>query len=188
VISASHRRKPSGHAAFRHDSGFMDLSGHHSNPLAPLEALLDCTSYDAAARLHEAEDGRICCPETPREPIGAAHPRQGRIIDAIAQVLSDRGGPMQARDVHAQVETLLGERVRWASIKATLAGNLDGPVPRFVRVARGVYSVRISRADRQQTSRRQPQHPWLPPMVRVPSGRIGRCLQTVDDPGTARGC
>jgi hypothetical protein len=48
---------------------------------------------------------------------------------------------MQARDVHAEVEALLGEPVRWATVKATLAGNLDDPNPRFVRVARGRYSV-----------------------------------------------
>jgi hypothetical protein len=48
---------------------------------------------------------------------------------------------MQARDVHARVETLLGEPVRWSSVKATLAGNLKGPAPRFVRVARGRYSA-----------------------------------------------
>jgi hypothetical protein len=48
---------------------------------------------------------------------------------------------MRARDVHAHVETLLGEQVRWATVKATLAGNLKGPTPRFVRVARGRYGV-----------------------------------------------
>ncbi len=48
---------------------------------------------------------------------------------------------MQARDVHARVETLLGEPVRWTSVKATLAGNLDSPTPRFVRVARARYGV-----------------------------------------------
>jgi len=48
---------------------------------------------------------------------------------------------MQARDVHARVETLLDEPVRWATVKATLAGNLDGPAPRFVRVARGRYGI-----------------------------------------------
>ncbi len=48
---------------------------------------------------------------------------------------------MQARDVHARVEALLGETVRWASVKATLAGNLAGPAPRFVRLARGRYGV-----------------------------------------------
>jgi hypothetical protein len=48
---------------------------------------------------------------------------------------------LQARNVHAQVETLLGEPVRWATIKATLAGNVKGPTPRFVRMARGRYGV-----------------------------------------------
>ncbi len=37
--------------------------------------------------------------------------------------------PMQARDVHARVEALLGEPVRWSSVKATLAGNVTGPAP-----------------------------------------------------------
>ncbi|HMD56491.1 MAG TPA: hypothetical protein VKG82_03360 [Solirubrobacteraceae bacterium] len=36
---------------------------------------------------------------------------------------------MQAREVHAQVETLVGEPVRWASVKATLAGNLTARPP-----------------------------------------------------------
>ncbi len=48
---------------------------------------------------------------------------------------------MLARDVHARVETLLGEPVRWTSVRATLAGNLKGPAPRFARVARGRYGV-----------------------------------------------
>ncbi len=77
----------------------------------------------------------------PGTAVGAAHPRQGRLIDAISRVLIDERDPMQARDVHARVEALLGEPVRWASVKATLAGNLTGPAPRFLRVARGRYSV-----------------------------------------------
>jgi hypothetical protein len=71
--------------------------------------------------------------------VGAKHPRQGRIIDAITQVLSDHGEPMQALEVHAEVEALLGEPVRWASVKALLASNIHGPAPRFARVARGRY-------------------------------------------------
>src|SRR5271165_5588417 len=53
--------------------------------------------------------------------VGAAYPRPGRIIDAISRVLSDERNPMQARDVHARVETLLDEPVRWATVKATRA-------------------------------------------------------------------
>lgn len=48
---------------------------------------------------------------------------------------------MQAHDVHAAVEALLGESVRWASVKATLAGNIHPPAARFVRVARGRYGL-----------------------------------------------
>jgi len=82
--------------------------------------------------------------ETPGGALGAAHPRQGRIIDAISRVLTVARAPMQTRDVHARVEALLGEPVRWSSVKATLAGNLKGPAPRFVRVARGRYSATSS--------------------------------------------
>jgi len=56
-------------------------------------------------------------------------------------VLLNERDPMQARDVHTRVEAWLGEPVRWSSIKATLAGHLKGPAPRFVRVARGRYGV-----------------------------------------------
>jgi HB1, ASXL, restriction endonuclease HTH domain len=103
--------------------------------------LLKDASCDPEARVAASEDARFCAPETPETAVAAAHPRQGRIIDAISQVLSEEGDPMQARDVHAHIETLLGEPVRWASVKATLAGNLEGPAPRFVRVARGRYGV-----------------------------------------------
>jgi hypothetical protein len=116
----------------------MDLSGHHSNPRAPLEALLNGPSRGARAR---CEQGRTCATGAPDGALAAAHPRQGRIIDAISQVLVDEHDSMHAHDVHARVETLLGEPVRWSSVKATLAGNLKGPTPRFVRVARGRYGV-----------------------------------------------
>ena len=88
------------------------------------------------------EYGRIAPARATLAAVRAKHPRQGRIIDAISQVLSDQDEPMQARDVHAQVESLAGGPVRWASVKATLAGNLNGPAPRFVRVARGRHGVR----------------------------------------------
>ena len=107
----------------------MDLSGHHSNPPAPLEALLDGASPGGDSRPEATGDARTCAPQTPGTAIVAAHPRLGRIIDAISQVLIDAGRPMQARDVHTRVEALLGEPIRWASVKATLAGNLAGPTP-----------------------------------------------------------
>jgi hypothetical protein len=103
--------------------------------------LLNDALSQAGGRPEAAERTRTCARGTPAEAVGAKHPRQGRIVDAIARVLSDAAAPLQARDVHAAVQTLLGEPVRWASVKATLAGNLDGTTPRFVRVARGRYGI-----------------------------------------------
>ncbi len=48
---------------------------------------------------------------------------------------------MCAEEIHAALEALLGERVRRPSVKATLAGNLDGPTPRVARVARELYRI-----------------------------------------------
>ena len=70
-----------------------------------------------------------------------SQPRQGRIVDAVVRVLDAHSGPLQAGEVHAGVEKLLGEPVRQASVKASLAGNVHGAAPRFVRVARGRYAI-----------------------------------------------
>jgi len=58
----------------------------------------------------------------------------------IARVLGERGEPMRTRAVHAEVEALLGVPVRWSTVKATLAGNLD-PAPRCLRTDHGVYGI-----------------------------------------------
>src|SRR5260370_25308924 len=46
--------------------------------------------------------------------------RPGWVVDAVAQVLADRGEPMRAMDIHAAVEALLGETVCWGSVKNAL--------------------------------------------------------------------
>ena len=106
-----------------------------------MEALLGGVPPHPNTGLETRVGPRTRAPGTPGTSFDAAHPRQGRIIDAISKVLVEERHPIHARDVHARVEALLGEQVRWASVKATLAGNLKGPSPRFIRVARGRYSV-----------------------------------------------
>lgn len=103
--------------------------------------MLEGMSYDPGVWSEPAEGRRSCVSESPGDAVGSMHPRRGRVIEAIAQVLRDGGSPLQARTVHAQVEDLLGEPVRWATVKASLAGNLNGSTPRFVRVARGRYGL-----------------------------------------------
>jgi hypothetical protein len=73
----------------------------------------------------------VACRQRPRRP--------GWVLKAVVQVLADRDEPMRAKDIHAAVEASLGEPVRWASVKAALAGNVSGASPRLVRVARGRY-------------------------------------------------
>jgi hypothetical protein len=68
-------------------------------------------------------------------------PRRGRIVDAVARVLSEHDEPLRARQVHVRVEALLDEPVRWTSVKATLASNTGGAAPRFLRVDRGRYTA-----------------------------------------------
>lgn len=91
-----------------------------------------------------------------RSPPGSRkrnQPRQGRIVDAVTRVLGDHRQPLQAREVHTRVEILLDEPVSWASVKATLAGNVHGAAPRFQRVARGRYAIIPSRAANPRTLR-----------------------------------
>jgi hypothetical protein len=47
---------------------------------------------------------------------------------------------MGARDIHFAAEELLGDRIRWSSVKGTLASHASGARPRFSRVGPGAVS------------------------------------------------
>jgi hypothetical protein len=87
------------------------------------------------AALRASEDVRESrsCRQRPRRP--------GWVVKAIVKVLADRGEPMRAKEIHAAVETLIGGPVSWSSVKQALATHVDGPSPRFVRIARGRYTL-----------------------------------------------
>jgi len=112
----------------------MALTKLLSNPVGPLKTLLE--GPPRPPRRRSAQPSRA------GRAIAARHPRAGRIIEAIVRVLAERREPMQAKEVHAAVEALLWEPVRWSSVKAALAANIAGSSPRFVRVARGRYALR----------------------------------------------
>lgn len=112
----------------------MDLARQLSNPTGPLKVLLEGPPTPPAGRRARSRRGD--------RSVASRHPRTGRIIKTIVRVLSDRQAPMQAKEIHAAVEALLGEPVRWSSVKAALAANVSGRSPRFVRVARGRYRLR----------------------------------------------
>lgn len=113
--------------------GVMDLARQLSNPTGPLKVLLEGPPKPPRRR---------AWPKHTKQPIAAQHRRVGWVVEAIVRVLADRQEPMQAKDIHAAVETLLGQTVCWSSVKAALSADSAGPSPRFVRVAKGRYRLR----------------------------------------------
>jgi hypothetical protein len=67
--------------------------------------------------------------------------RPGWVLDAVCRVLKDQsvGGPMRPIGVHAAVEALVGEKVSKDSVNWVLTSHSAGPLPLFVRIARGRY-------------------------------------------------
>lgn len=121
----------------RIDHGCMALTRVLSNPVGPLKTLLEGPYW---IRRDSALSPAARSPRPGKDrTVGSRHRRAGWIVEAIVRVLNDQGGPMQAKEVHAAVEALLGKPVRWSSVKAALAANVGGVSPRFVRVAKGRY-------------------------------------------------
>lgn len=110
----------------------MGLLGCYSNPeiqgrLRQLSEKLDrLAGSNAALRPSARVDRRL---------------RGGLVPKAIERVLADSGKPMRARDIHAEVEELLGRSVPASSVKNWLAKNVQGEQPLFVRLDRGRYRL-----------------------------------------------
>ena len=121
----------------------MDLAGHHSNPSRPLEALLDGVLRALNELDHDYRRPERRNIKRPESRIGNQHRRYDWVQEAVITVLERRGEPMHARDAHIAAEALLGEPVRWGSVKACLAANVAGSSLRFVRVAPGRYAMGV---------------------------------------------
>lgn len=63
----------------------MDLTGHHSNPSGPLEALLRGPPSTGDSPVAAVANGQITRPGQAARAIASRHLRQGRIIDAMGQ-------------------------------------------------------------------------------------------------------
>jgi len=69
-------------------------------------------------------------------------PRIGAVVDTIIEVLELADRPMRARDVHAAAEELLGQPIKWSSVRATLAAHASGPIRGSSASAMGVIASR----------------------------------------------
>lgn len=67
--------------------------------------------------------------------------RTGLVPKAIERVLADSYEPMRARDIHAEVEEMLGMSVPASSVKNWLAKQAQGQQSRIVRLGRGRYRL-----------------------------------------------
>jgi hypothetical protein len=64
------------------------------------------------------------------------------VLETVTLALERAGKPMQAREIHAVVQQLAGEPLRWSSVKAALVAYAEGCEARFERVRRGYYRIR----------------------------------------------
>jgi len=87
----------------------MDLTGHHSNPPRPLEALLDRRIERRAERAGDEGRALAGAAVEARAPIASRHRRHDWVLEAVLGVLAERKEPMRARDVHSAV------RLFWAN-------------------------------------------------------------------------
>ncbi len=141
--------KHAGWAGEALQSAARDLDGTWGSDGNPLSGLVEVVEDEAArvCSLAREIESRSTLPRVgvPGRSVasrqGPNQLRQGGIVGAVAQVLNAHHEALQAREVHVRVEALLDEPVRWASVKATLAGNVGGAAPRFQRVARGRYTI-----------------------------------------------
>ena len=118
------------------------IGRRNSNPSRPVRALLEARSEglaDSGQGDSASDRGSV---QAADPSIGETHRRHDWVQEAVIRVLEQRAEPRQARDEHDAVEALLGEPVRWGSVKACLAANVAGSSRQFVRVGPGRYVAR----------------------------------------------
>ena len=79
--------------------------------------------------------------------------RPSPLLETVTTVLELADRPMRAREIHAAAEHLLGEPLRWSSVKGILAAYTSGGDRRFQRIRRGCYRMGRSRSDAGPTLR-----------------------------------
>ena len=71
--------------------------------------------------------------------------RSGLVPEAIMRVLSECVEPMRMKDIHAEVERLVGQTVSRSAVKNWLARHAQGDHALFVRLGRGRYCLATHR-------------------------------------------
>jgi len=73
------------------------------------------------------------------------------VLEIVTTVLELAGEPMRAREIHAAAGELIGESIRWSSVKGILSAHtIGGGDRRFRRIRRGCYE--LTRGSRGESS------------------------------------
>ena len=68
--------------------------------------------------------------------------RAGAVQEAVIQVLANAGRPLQAREIHAAAEEMVGTPLSWNTVKDCLHKNARRPYSAVERVGHGRYRHR----------------------------------------------
>lgn len=116
----------------------MELVGALSNP----------ETHDQLRRLSEKLDQIAANSARPRSSVRSDRRlRSGLVPSAIMRALRESVEPMWMKDIHAEVEALLGQPVSRSAVKHWLAGHTGGDRPLFVRLGRGRYLAALTNAE-----------------------------------------
>jgi hypothetical protein len=71
------------------------------------------------------------------------HVPRGRtpVLETVTTVLELAGEPMRTREIHAAAAELVGESIKWSSVKGILSSHTIGADRRFRRIHRGCYEL-----------------------------------------------
>ena len=135
-------------------SGEMDLLGSKSNQhLGSISDVMvgllgSYSNPEIQGRLRRLSEKleRLAASDAVPRPSGRQDQRLrgGLVPKAIERVLTDSSEPMRARDIHAEVEELLGRSVPVSSVKNWLATSAQDNQARVVRLGRGRYQLVLS--------------------------------------------
>lgn len=105
-------------------------------------ALSNSETQGRLARLSEKLAQIAASDAPPRSSARSNHRiRSGLVPKAIMRALADSVEPMRMKDIHAEVERDLGQRVSRSAVKNWLARHTGGKRPLFVRLERGRYGL-----------------------------------------------
>ena len=109
----------------------MELNGALSNPLANHKADLGKLLGLHRSLLAKAAHAPVVPRPVQRRPTP--------VLEIVTTVLELVDEPMRACEIHAAAAELIGEPIRWSSVKGILPAHTIGRDRRFRRIRRGCY-------------------------------------------------